>query len=594
MKVSFLAEDFGFFYADERRNFDFLPLFSFFEKIENAFINEFLQEKSLKGDVVDFPLITGGMGELDLRPAAQNKSLYFYDRSEKGSDSRLEFNSDHFSHTDFDNSVNSFSDMALNSFYNDNAYYLFDYSRFNSEGPQKSNSRNDFKREIYRDKCKTYALNNNKENAPPQIWESHGINLRPFAFGALPSVFFAYGEKAYDMGGKGFFSGGGNCPSDSGNFFENCVNCFADSGKGLFSGGGDYSSDSGNFFENCVNCFTYSGKGLFSGGGNYSSDSGNFFEDCGNCFTDSGNYFAECGVGFDNRLLTDKALERFGAACTDNKISAFNMLVRLFGKGFSDNEDSFLQGKSEIAFNREILFAVSREKESDLKGRNRAFKCRDKVFAEKRKDFAAYEFCQGEKRIAGGYGSALSRGNFYALSIDLLQGEETLSPLSLRQEIVFGGEASHFETAKLLTGKKQAFERRETDFLFAPAAFDGFEAFADLYQASGGSYCLSQEKGRFLGGAVLMRQREDIFEKSLYLCSEESGETHISFDDLKKAIGTGALEYCGKPVKAEVKVDMSGMKNIIYKETSVDRIVADLTAAVSEAVTAAAEGVHIL
>ncbi len=44
--------------------------------------------------------------------------------------------------------------------------------------------------------------------------------------------------------------------------------------------------------------------------------------------------------------------------------------------------------------------------------------------------------------------------------------------------------------------------------------------------------------------------------------------------------------------KTEIKVDMTGMKNIINEKTDVTDLIADLTQAVGEAVSAAAEGVH--
>lgn len=78
------------------------------------------------------------------------------------------------------------------------------------------------------------------------------------------------------------------------------------------------------------------------------------------------------------------------------------------------------------------------------------------------------------------------------------------------------------------------------------------------------------------------RGRLFLREDELCISPEEIGK-------IRRAIST---EYCAEPVKAEIRVDMSGMKNIINRETDIDSIVADLTAAVSEAVASAAEGVH--
>lgn len=71
-------------------------------------------------------------------------------------------------------------------------------------------------------------------------------------------------------------------------------------------------------------------------------------------------------------------------------------------------------------------------------------------------------------------------------------------------------------------------------------------------------------------------------------------ELHISPEDVKKIRNASMPDYFGEHVKAEIRVDMSGMKNIFNRETDIDCIVADLTAAVSEAVASAAEGVHSL
>ncbi len=69
-------------------------------------------------------------------------------------------------------------------------------------------------------------------------------------------------------------------------------------------------------------------------------------------------------------------------------------------------------------------------------------------------------------------------------------------------------------------------------------------------------------------------------------------ELCISPDEVRRIRRAAETECFGEPVKAEIKVDMSGMKNIINRETDIDSIVADLTAAVSEAAASAAEGVR--
>ncbi|MDE7281906.1 MAG: hypothetical protein K2N36_09240 [Ruminiclostridium sp.] len=69
-------------------------------------------------------------------------------------------------------------------------------------------------------------------------------------------------------------------------------------------------------------------------------------------------------------------------------------------------------------------------------------------------------------------------------------------------------------------------------------------------------------------------------------------ELVISPEEVRRIRRAIVTEYCAEPVKAEIRVDMSGMKNIINRETDIDSIVTDLTAAVSEAVASAAEGVH--
>ena len=69
-------------------------------------------------------------------------------------------------------------------------------------------------------------------------------------------------------------------------------------------------------------------------------------------------------------------------------------------------------------------------------------------------------------------------------------------------------------------------------------------------------------------------------------------ELAISPEEVRRIRRAIVTEYYGEPVKAEIRVDMSGMKNIINKDMDIDSIVTDLTAAVSEAVASAAEGVH--
>ena len=71
-------------------------------------------------------------------------------------------------------------------------------------------------------------------------------------------------------------------------------------------------------------------------------------------------------------------------------------------------------------------------------------------------------------------------------------------------------------------------------------------------------------------------------------------EPAISPEEIRRIRRAIVTEHCAEPVKAEIRVDMSGMKNIINKETDIDSIVTDLTAAVSEAVASAAEGLHKL
>ena len=69
-------------------------------------------------------------------------------------------------------------------------------------------------------------------------------------------------------------------------------------------------------------------------------------------------------------------------------------------------------------------------------------------------------------------------------------------------------------------------------------------------------------------------------------------ELAISPEEVRRIRRAIVTEYYGEPVKAEIRVDMSGMKNIINRDMDIDSIVTDLTAAVSEAVASAAEGVH--
>ena len=86
------------------------------------------------------------------------------------------------------------------------------------------------------------------------------------------------------------------------------------------------------------------------------------------------------------------------------------------------------------------------------------------------------------------------------------------------------------------------------------------------------------------------QRKENGAERGRFFLWED--ELRISSEEVRKIRRAALSENCGETVKAEIRVDMSGMKNIINRETDIDSIVTDLTAAVSEAVASAAEGVR--
>ena len=121
-------------------------------------------------------------------------------------------------------------------------------------------------------------------------------------------------------------------------------------------------------------------------------------------------------------------------------------------------------------------------------------------------------------------------------------------------------------------------EIRKTESLFAGNVKVCFEKLAGVVESYGNDLLPSAKGERF--GMV----------KDVLPLLEE--EPVISPEEIKRIRRAIVTEYYGEPGKAEIRVDMSGMKNIINKEMDIDSIVTDLTAAVSEAVASAAEGVH--
>ena len=121
-------------------------------------------------------------------------------------------------------------------------------------------------------------------------------------------------------------------------------------------------------------------------------------------------------------------------------------------------------------------------------------------------------------------------------------------------------------------------EIRKTEMLFAGNVKVWFEKLAGAVESYGEDLIPNAEWERFgmVKGVLPLREEESV----------------ISPEEVKKIRKAIVTEYYREPVKAEIRVDMSGMKNIINKEMNIDSIVTDLTAAVSEAVASAAEGVH--
>lgn len=161
--------------------------------------------------------------------------------------------------------------------------------------------------------------------------------------------------------------------------------------------------------------------------------------------------------------------------------------------------------------------------------------------------------------------------------------------------------------------QSRVWENRLFTLDFYPAAYLQKK---DIFSENGDAYTAFSEKGS--GGirinsytdipykeAALLRFGNSAFFESAVNAKTQKSEQIIIFADTvtdmlisseeaRKIRGDGGTEYGGTPARAEISVDMSGMKNIINSKTDIDSLVTDLTEAVGEAVAAAAEGVYEL
>lgn len=134
----------------------------------------------------------------------------------------------------------------------------------------------------------------------------------------------------------------------------------------------------------------------------------------------------------------------------------------------------------------------------------------------------------------------------------------------------------------------------ENGDLFVPflRTKNGETAINSCVKAScGGADFLRLSSNAFLGSAVNAEIHKA--DKNIIFL-EAATDMLISSEEAKRIRGEGVTERGGASPRTEIRVDFSGMKNIINNETDADSLVADLTEAVREAVTAAAEGVYEL
>lgn len=698
--MNYSADCFELLSGDNRLIFDYYSGFSFYEKIENAFINNFLQKESLKAAVLDFTLITDSPLMIDIPLIIdipynhdEGKAPYFNEGAKNF------FNS--YSDEYFSKCSNCCSYADFNCF-NDNFDYHSDYG-FDSpsfsqfQRYQKDESCKDLKSEKYRNERINNTSHSRKEKDVQTVWENTERDFGQTACLVSPLSFSLFGERSYgiiDMGMGGFClerTFEGERTNDLVRFWDSSSDFSG--GKYIFAQFGKY----GNAFEEksatdrlAERYALYDGKTEYDSsikyGGRIEYENGvkgacdGLRLDCAaNAPVSATIVQAVDDAFFQNAGLLLQGKNELFFDKENNIVFNIENGIPLGGKSdfvFNTEKRITFNGESNFAFNREKgitfntknLFDVSGENDVFLESENQAAQRTETVFLRERYNPAVYGVLQGDIKFDFGE----EKGHF--TEIGFFAGNMELARVQ-GEKIVFLEEKVHFENAKLLSEKKQDFEGQVKAFVGAALVSERSECFEGVKQAFGGqanfysgaafafnssellkginqafkssdmfsfgegqllkktvldpvriegvyeSLCdkifnqernawefaniagFSEKKGEIFSGEnlrsgygdkLLISQKENLFENNLYLCREELGELHISPDDVREVLRAEASEYFRDPVKAEIKVDMSGMKNIINKETSIDSIVTDLTAAISEAVTAAAEGVHNL
>lgn len=338
---------------------------------------------------------------------------------------------------------------------------------------------------------------------------------------------------------------------------------------------------------------------------------------------------------FERSSRVLRTVERREAPCGADGNMSLNVPIRFAVNGFSDKGYFFPSDKRELVFNKsdlflrdirdfnffnsENLFFSGIGKQRTLESEGLIRQGWNESLAGKGGERAADGLFRSEKGLLQGYegepcavGAGVPKGGdaFFTWREGVFSlGSEGGFSLGRKgvfslgsEEIFLSGRKVFFEgmtqrlaAVRLFLGENRFFEKSGEEGSFASTLLDRLEEWESLSRAAGIPYRLTQKEDGLSEGFALTRRKEGIFEKSLFLCCGEPEETyHISPRDLRNLIGAETRGHSDRSAKTEIRVDMSGMKNTICRETSIESIVADLTSAVSEAVTAAAEGVHIL
>ncbi len=521
--------------GDNRLIFNYFSPFSFYEKIENAFINNFLQKECLKAAVLDFPLMIDVPFNSD-----EGETPYFYEDSKS------------FGKSYYNENFSEYSDCL--SEYGFHSPSLSQFQRFH-----KDESRKDLNSENYQGESLNNTYHSCKEEIVRQTWENNERDFGQNACLALPlSLTFLGGQSdgIIDMVGGGVFSE---------KAFE-----------------GERINDLARFWKSSSD--SSGGKYGLVQFGNYE----NSFEKKSAVYRLAERYaFDENGTDFANVSLW---------LAFHTGVSASDTLVQPVGNNFVDNTDLMLQGRYELFFNRKNEIVAGREKDSFLETENKAAQRQEKVFSEEKGHFEAAKLLAKKNQAFAESVLVFERSELLERTVQAVERTGLLERIdqAVKRPDMFSDkdgrslnklalESVRIEGAyKSLCGFFSDLEKRA----FGYAHIAGFSEAREIL--------CKEDLHLNYGNRLLMPQKENLLENKLYFCKEDPGELHISLNDVRKALRTEVSEYFGEPVKAEIKVDMSGMKNIINKETSIDSIVTDLTAAISEAVTSVAEGVHNL